>query len=376
MPLRADAKVFKVVHIHKMSALKSDFKGLFLNAVSKLESPWRDILPVLDEMDVQTLMRNIGQHSLDVAGVTVKNHACTFEKIAQRVENTDVSHFLLVLYGLVMTSATGDIHTHVKQYMRTEWIPWVLSARVNEEPVFYGACRRSLRLWVEWMTALMEDVSFWAPLQQRGSNGDTALHLAVRHRQWEWSAWLVKHGVSPTTKNNSGDTALSLAMPYHQCLSYLQVQTRNSDWFNALHHALVAGRTDATWCVALLDMGADVNQVELYDAPVDSLAVFAKHGMDMNLGPLPASITVESLQLMYAHGHVPRDWKQVLYAVSEDSWMRTLYSVHVEKSTDVPETLISNVIACQAVTPETQALQRRFIRLQSAGAQCQEDIVE
>ena len=35
-------------------------------------------------------MDKIGHHSLDIAGVTVKNHACTFEKIAQRVENTDM----------------------------------------------------------------------------------------------------------------------------------------------------------------------------------------------------------------------------------------------------------------------------------------------
>tara|TARA_B100000683_G_scaffold160265_1_gene154584 strand:- start:30 stop:1109 length:1080 start_codon:yes stop_codon:yes gene_type:complete len=359
-----------------MSALKSDFKGLFLNAVSKLESPWRYILPVLDNIDVPTLMDKIGHHSLDIAGVTVKNHACTFEKIAQRVENTDVSHFLLVLYGLVLTHTTGDIHPYIKQHMRTEWIPWILSVHINREPIFYGACRRSLRLWVEWMTALMEDVSFWRPLKQRGSNGDTALHLAVRHRQWEWSEWLVKHGVSPTIKNKAGETALSLAMPFHQCLSYLEIKHRNKEWFDALHHALVVGREDATWCVALIDMGADVNQVELYDAPVDSLAVFAKHGMDMNLGPLPQDITRESLQLMYAHGHVPRDWKQVVDSIRDETWMRTLFSIHAEESSNAPDNFIRNVLACQAVSSETRALQRRFTRLQNSGAQCDEDIVE
>ena len=276
----------------------------------------------------------------------------------------------------MLTYTTGEIHTYVKQYMRTEWIPWMLSIRIHNEPIFYGSCRRSLRLWVEWMTSLMEDVSFWAPVKQCGQNGDTALHLAVRHRQWEWSEWLVQHGVSPTIKNNAGETALSLAMPYHQCLSYLTVKHRDKNWFDALHHALIVGRKDATCCVALIDMGADVNQPELYDAPVDALAVFAKHGMDMNLSPLPEKIPKESLKLMYAHGHVPRDWKQVVDIIQDETWLRTLFHIHVQESSNAPDKYIRNILACQAVTPETRALQRRFMNLQNSGAQCQEDVAE
>ena len=79
-----------------------------------------------------------------------------------------------------------------------------------------------------------------------------------------------------------------LAAPHHLRLDMFYTG-ESSEWYNALHDALVVGKHDASWCVALIDRGADVNQLELYDAPIDCLIVLAVHGMDMNLSPLPKS---------------------------------------------------------------------------------------
>lgn len=343
-----------------MSALKSDFKPLFIHGASKLEAPWKTILPQLETLTVPQLVDLIGAASLDIAGVYVKGHQCTFEKISSRLHNKDMAEFLLVVYGLVLTMATGDVHHYLVTYMRLAWTPWILSFRVQEEPVFVLACKRSLKAAVEWMTDAMCNALCWAPCRQTLRNGDSALHMAVRRRQWDWATWLLDHGVSPYTKNKSGESPTMLVAPHHEQIDLFCVK-RDSDWFAALHDALVAGRHDATWCVALLDRGADVNQWALYDSPVDSLVVFAKHGMDMNLGPLPERRTADQLKIFYLYGRRPVHWQYVIAAFPEVEWIQFLHSFYNDKEFNVPDVYRSHVHSRQAITKTTREIRRRLL---------------
>jgi hypothetical protein len=347
-----------------MSALKSDFKPLFLDAASKLEAPWNIILPQLETLTVPQLVELIGTHDLDVAGVFVKGHPCTFEKISGRLQNKDVSVFLLVLYGLALTILTGDVHVYLENYMRLEWVPFVLSIRLQKEPVFVLACQRSLKAVVEWMTEVMREACFWAACRQTLQNGESALHMAVRRKQWDWTKWLLDHGVSPYTKNTDGASPIMLVAPYHEKLD-LFYQRHDLEWFNALHDALVAGRHDATWCVALLDRGADVNQLALYDSPVDSLVVFAKHGMDMNLGPLPSRRTADQLKIFYMYGRRPTDWQHVIAAFPEMDWVRCLHAFFHGMTSEMPEPYRAHVQSRQAITKTTRYILRRLLESHS-----------
>lgn len=342
-----------------MSALKSDFKPLFLHAVSKLEAPWRIILPQLETLSVSELVGLIGKATLDVAGVYVKSRQYNFEKIAARIHNKDISDFLFVLYGLALTMVTGDVHDYLVRYMRLEWVPCVLSFRIQGEPAFVLACQRSMKAAVEWMTDVMRDASCWSPCRQTLENGDSPLHMAVRRRQWEWAKWLFDHGVSPYTKNNKGDSSIMLIAPHHEKLDLFYSKS-DSNWYNALHDGLVAGRDDCTWCVALLDRGADVNQLGLYDSPIDSLVVFAKHGMDMNLGPLPSHRTAEQLKIFYLYGRRPQLWERVIVAFPEIEWIQFLYAFYNDIECEVPNIYRTHLEGRQAVTKTTRHILRRL----------------
>jgi hypothetical protein len=343
-----------------MSALKSDFKPLFLHAVSKLESPWKTILPQLETLTVPEMVDLIGTTTLDVAGVYVKGQQCNFEKISGRLHNKDIADFLLVLHGLVLTMVTGDVHEHLTTYMRLKWVPWVLSFWVWGEPVFVIACQRSLKAVVEWMTDTMREASYWEACRQVLKNGDSALHMAVRRRQWDWAKWLLDHGASPYTKNKKGDSSIMLVAPHHEKLDLFYSKS-DSHWYNALHDALVVGRRDSTWCVALLDRGADVNQLALYDSPIDSLIVLAKHGMDMNLGPLPNRRTPDQLKIFYLYGRRPTDWQHVIAAFPETEWIRFLHAFYQYIEFEVPEVYRTHVEGRQAITMTTRDILHRLL---------------
>lgn len=343
-----------------MSALKSDFPSLFLYATSKLEDPWKTILPQLDTMSVDEMMRQIGTTSLDVAGVYVNGYQCNFEKIAERVQNTAVVDFLYTLFGLRMTCATGNINTYLRSHVRLEWVPWLLSVRISEEPIFVMACRRSLKCFVEWMVDIMQESSCWEACRQQNASGDTPLHIAVRRRQWDWAKWLIGHGAIPYKKNNDGDTPMSLAVPYHEKIDIFD-NHRNSLWYDALHEALVAGRQDPTWCVALIDQGADFNQHALYDVPLDSLVVLAKHGMDMNLGPLPPNRSPEQLQIFYLYGRRPTHWQYVISAFTDTDWIRFLHDFYHEKEVELPELFKENIMNVRSITNETLKIKQKLL---------------
>ena len=300
-----------------MSALKTNFRQDFLHQVDKLQSIWQKILPKLEKITVEEIIKNLENTSLDIAGVSVGTQQCTLEKIAGQIYNTDVSDLLYVLHGLSLSFVTGEVHPYLKDKLRMEWIPLIFSLKIFDQPIFISACSRSLKIFVEWLVDIMEESRFWAPIQQRDANGDTALHIAIRNRQWDWAEWLVGHGASPYLKNKNNESSIMLTAPHHECLNIFK-ERNNSQWFDALHDALVYGKKDATWCVELIGLGADINQKELYDAPLDSLIVLAKQGMDMNLGPLPNQLLAEQLQIFYWYGHEPRDWRYVLMAFKNE----------------------------------------------------------
>lgn len=340
-----------------MSALKSDYQSLFRDAVSKLDAPWRHILSHLSNMTAEDILHTIGTTSLDVSGVHVKHKQCTFEHIAQRVHVEEVSDLLYLLYGIAQTMQTGTIHEYLKHFMHAKWVPQVFALHIQGEPMFVHACRRSLKAVVEWMIDIMNETSFWSPIHQKDAGGNNALHIAIRRRQWEWAEWLFQHGVSAYEKNTSQMTPLMLIAPYSECLPAFCRQ-KNAQWYSALHEALVAGRDDATWCVALIDMGADLNQPELYDSPVDSLIVFAKHGMDMNLGPVPRHITHAQLKILYMYGRKPERWNDVLSVFEEDEWVRCLHLFFERHSTSVLDLFIYNIQTRRAISPITIRMQR------------------
>lgn len=335
-----------------MSALRSDFFPLFLYEASKLEEPWKSILSHLETMSVEDIMKAIGTNTLVVSGVYVQNIQCTFEKIAQRVQDTKMADFLMVLYGLVMSCANGELHCCLKDHMRPEWTSWVLQARVNNEPAFVLACRRSLKQIVEWMAHTMQEANEWSACTLQNDRGDSALHIAVRRRQWDWAKWLLSHGASPYTKNKLGCSAIMLCAPHHEKLDLFCAQ-KDIEWYSAMHDALVYGRKDSSWCVALIDQGADVNQIELYDAPLDSLIVLAKNGMDMNLGPLPANRTPDQLKVFFVYGRQPREWKHLIDAFEDMTWIRTLRAFFKSEHTILPDEYIHHVLDRQCITKHT-----------------------
>ena len=172
----------------------------------------------VETLTVPQLVDMIGTATLDVAGVYVKSRQYNFEKISSRLHNKDVADFLLVLYGLALTMTTGDVHDYLVTYMRLEWVPWVLSFRVQGVPAFVLACQRSMKAAVEWMTDVMHETSCWSACRQTLENGDSPLHMAVRRVSGSGPKWLFDHGVSPYTKNNQGDSSIMLVAPHHEKL--------------------------------------------------------------------------------------------------------------------------------------------------------------
>ena len=131
----------------------------------------------------------------------------------------------------------------------------------------------------------------------------------------------------------------------------------SKEWFDALHDALVYGKNNVEWCSVLISMGADFNQIELYDAPIDTLKLLAKLGMDMNLGPLPELLTPDQRRVFYLHGHVPKDWKHVFEAFTDaPDWSYLLYKLHSQGI--VPERMTGMIKSRRAITVETIQLQK------------------
>ena len=313
-----------------MSALKSDFTPLFEEAVEKLQQPWSTILKSLDKTPLE-LMDIIGQTELDISGVHIYGQQYTLETIATR-QTTDVAHFLYTIYGLVLSCTTGKLHELLTRYARHEWVSWLLKANVGGSPAFLTACNRSLKEVATWMVGAMNECSNYTALQSTTEDGDTALHIAIQKKQWEWAVWLVENGVSPYQKNNQQQSPLMLVAPHREKIELFKGNSPQ-EWHDALHDALVHGKHHPKWCETLIQLGADVNQPELYDATTESLQIFAMYGMNMNLAPLPDTLSIEQRRVFYMNGHVPQRWDWVLETFQDETPLKLYAAQH--KITDI-----------------------------------------
>ena len=264
-----------------MSAIKIDPQTPLHREVQRLDPPWNHIFSSLKHMTLPPFLDLIdtAQHT-DVAGVNVNGEQVTFEKFASMASGP-VASALYAIFGLSITCVSGKIHPNLSAYAHEPWIVRLFSIRFHGEPAIVSVCRRELRTVAEWMLGIMRRTNIYTPLFAKDAHQNTVLHIAVKKRQWEWSQWLIQQGCSPFEKNTHGKTALMYAAPFSEKLSIFQKS--GSQWFEALHDALVDGRQHPEWCMSLISQGADVNQPALLDSPVDSLIVFAKEGLDMNI---------------------------------------------------------------------------------------------
>ena len=111
---------------------------------------------------------------------------------------------------------------------------------------------------------------------------------------------------------------------------------------------------------ALIVAGADVNQPELYNSPLDSLLVFAKCGIDMNL-PTCETFNSEQYRIMFLYGKIPTNWNNVLNAFSENDWVRMLHDISINfNNVNITQEYRDNIKSRKAITDSTLNLQYKL----------------
>lgn len=340
-----------------MSALRQYNADDFNKRVRQLNEPWQHILLNVKSLTLHEIIELICKAThLNVSGVYYNNRQFTFKHIAPSLEQDKASLFK-ALYGLAITLATGVIHQSLVQNIRNEWVIEMLHIPWNGSPAFVFACQQHMQTVMAWMISIMNKLNVYTPLHQIDSRGNTPLHFAVVQKKWDWVTQLIEHGCSPYIKNDLGKTPIMLTAPYYNKLKIFKAESK--EWFDALHETIVDGKEHAMWCHALLDAGADVNQSELYNSPVDSLIIFAQSGMDMNL-PGTLSLTVEQNRILFMYGKIPTDWDEILYAFQENDWIRMLHAFFNGKITQIPEEYRKNVLSRQCVTNKTFVIQSKI----------------
>ena len=257
---------------------------------------------------------------LDIWGARIGQINYSFSDLVANLD-PESQRLARVIYGLFQTCATGEVHELVASQLRLEWVVPVFCLRIHGEPAFPLICQRQMHEVATWMMDWLQRCpNGLQVLNQHLSNGDSALHLAIRQRHWEWTAWLIKAGCHRYEKNQAGESPLLLMAPFEEHVHLLRSPTLA--WYNTLHEAL--GVTSA-WTQRLLDEGAALNQPVLYAVPVDILLVLAINGLDMNLSPLPPGLTPSHYRILYTYGRKPQQWKQVLTAFDDPNWVQALY---------------------------------------------------
>lgn len=334
-----------------MSAIKNELKHLHT-----LEYPWNYILQNINHLNATQILQLVIQKSehVNIRGITSGKQQCTFENIAQNLPEEQGNVFF-ALYGLAITCVTGKLHTYLEQYTRTEWIHLFIQVKFHKQSIFVYACQQNIQSLMHWMIEIMNDIRNFQPLIQQDINGNTPLHYAVIRKQWKWAQRLVDKNCSPFVKNKKGKTPLMLTAPHHK---HLQIfKQNNKQWFDALHETLVDGKEDAMWCYALINEGADFNQPELYNSPCDSLLIFARSGMDMNL-PTNETFSIDQYRLMFLYGKKPIKWNNVLNAFSENEWVRMLHDISIGfDGAEIPQEYKDNLKSRRAIIDTTIKLQ-------------------
>lgn len=335
-----------------MSAIKNELKHLHT-----LEYPWNYILQNINHLNATQILQLVIQKSehVNIRGITSGKQQCTFENIAQNLPEEQGNVFF-ALYGLAITCVTGKLHTYLEQYTKTEWIHLFIQVKFHKQSIFVYACQQNIQSLMQWMIEIMNDIRNFQPLIQQDIYGNTPLHYAVIRKQWKWAQRLVDKNCSPFVKNNKGKTPLMLTAPHHE---HLQIfKQNNKQWFDALHETLVDGKEHAMWCYALINEGADFNQPELYNSPCDSLLIFARSGMDMNL-PTNETFSIEQYRLMFLHGKKPIQWNNVLNAFSENEWVRMLHDISIEfDGAEITQEYKDNLKSRRAIIDTTIKLQK------------------
>ena len=338
-----------------MSVLKNELIHLYAKSHT-LKYPWDYILQNIEHLTAIQILELIVQKSdhINIRGITINKEQCTFENIAQNIPEEQANVFFAI-YGLVITCVTGKLHTYLKHNTRTEWAHLFIQLKIHKQPIFVYACQQNIQTLMQWMIEVMNDIRNFEPLTQQDIYGNTPLHYAVIRKQWKWTQRLVNKNCSPFVKNNKGKTPLMLAAPHHERLEIFK--QNNKQWFDALHEALVDGKKDAMWCYTLINEGADFNQPELYNSPCDSLLIFARSGMDMNL-PSNETFSIEQYRLMFLYGRKPNKWNNVLNAFSENEWVRMLHDISVEfNDGKITQEYKDNLESRRAITDTTIKLQ-------------------
>jgi len=337
-----------------MSALKNNKHQI----QSPPEHPWNYIFNNIDSLNpIQIMEQVILIEHLDVRGIMVQDEQWTFETIASKLIRSKAEVFY-TLFGLAITVVTGKIHPYVIQYTNMEWAHLLLQIRIGGEPIFVYACQQNIQILIQWMNEIMNKIQYFKPLLQRDKQGNTPIHFAVKRRQWKWTQRLIDKGGYSFEKNEDGKSPLMLAAPHHEHLAMFN--KNNKEWFDALHDALIDGKKHAMWCYALIVAGADVNQPELYNSPLDSLLVFAKCGIDMNL-PTCETFNSEQYRIMFLYGKIPTNWNNVLNAFSENDWVRMLHDISINfNNVNITQEYRDNIKSRKAITDSTLNLQYKL----------------
>jgi|TARA_B110000971_G_C20039658_1_gene516911 hypothetical protein len=330
-----------------MSALQSSPKSYI-----RENSVWRILT---QEGTVDDQLDQILEVDLDIWGVRGNGRSYNFDEMLPHVPHVALAQ---ALYGIYMSCCTGELHWSVAD-IPPEWCCRLFRVRVFGEPAFTLACRREMHAVVSWMVEQCpnEPLVFGCALR----DGDTALHMAIRRCQWEWAKWLVTVGCCRYSKNEGGETPLSLMAPHGDYVHLLRHES--VEWYNCLHDALLVS-TDAAWAAFLLDEGADPNQPGLYARPVGVLDTLARCGMDMNLSPLPCGLTPAHWRILYVHGRVPRDWSRVLRVFEREGSTEWVAFLHRFSSGDpltwIPPEYKSYLNGRQCITSETKTYVERI----------------
>ena len=341
-----------------MSAIKSYISDDIHDCVKSLDYPWGYIIQNASTLSQKQVIEHAcNAEHLNVSGVFYKKEQRTFEILGHQVTCVDA---FKSLYGLSVTMATGTIHPFLKQHVRSEWVIRLFFVKIHGSPAFAFACRQKYDAVVVWMVDVMNQLKEYTPILQVDCDGNSPLHIAVKHQKWDWAKRLMEHGSLPFLKNNEGKTPLMLAAPHYEMLTIFK--QCSLEWFDALHEALVDGKKHTSWCQALVDEGADFNQPELYDSPVDSLLIFAYVGMDMNMA-FEGHLSDDQLTIMYMHGKIASNFDRVLTIFQDDTWCRLLHNaVHACENIE-DEEYIERISTRRAVTTHTYQLQQATRRL-------------
>lgn len=334
-----------------MSAIKLGISDDLHKATESLDYPWGYIIQNASTLTQEQIIEHAcSAEHLNVSGVFYEKEQHTFKLLALKVTCADA---FKSLYGLSVTMATGVVHPFLNQHVRTEWAIRLLSVKIHGSPAFAFACRQKYHTVVVWMIEVMNQMEDYTPILQVDCDGNSPLHIAVKHKKWEWAKRLMEHGSLPFLKNKEGKTPIMLAAPYFE---YLIIFKQHSlEWFEAMHEALVDGKKHPAWCQTLIDEGADFNQPELYDSPIESLLIFAHAGMDMNMS-FDGDLSDDQFKIMYTHGKIPTDFSRVLTIFHDDTWVRLLHNL--ARGQDIEdEEYTSRISTRRAVTKSTYRLQ-------------------